>query len=70
MKFSIIAGDIHQLITIKKGQDWSQYAWRIDHDTDKYWVPIQNYNDGILGSPYYMPTRRNKMNCFFKVDAS
>jgi hypothetical protein len=39
-KFAIIGGDIHKLVTIKKGEDWAQYAWRIHEEGNKWWVPV------------------------------
>lgn len=41
-KYSIICGDIHKLITIKDGCDWSYHSWRIHESGDKYWVPVEN----------------------------
>lgn len=41
-KFAIIGGDIHVLIKIQDGEDWSNHAWRIQEEDDLYWVPIPN----------------------------
>lgn len=41
-KFSIIGGDIHKLISLKKDEDWSTHPWRIHEYADMYWVPISD----------------------------
>ena len=41
-KFDIIAGDIHELIKIKKDESWNQYAWRIHSHSNYYYVSIKD----------------------------
>lgn len=42
-KFAIIGGDIHQLVKIKKNEDFSIYAWRIHETDDLYWIPVKDH---------------------------
>jgi hypothetical protein len=39
-QLAIIGGDIHTLITIKAGADWSSHPWRVHEAGNQYWVPI------------------------------
>lgn len=39
-KYAIIGGEIHKLVRMPKGKDWTAYAWRIKEKGEWYWVPI------------------------------
>lgn len=41
-KYSIIGRDIHRLVKIKKGEDWSMHPWRIHERGNLFWVPVEN----------------------------
>ena len=46
-RYAIFGEDIHKLVKIKDGENWSKYAWRIDSEWENYyWIPIKNWNDG------------------------
>lgn len=44
-KYTIIGGDIHKLVKIKKDKDWSEHAWLIHFRDSYYWAPIPDCND-------------------------
>jgi hypothetical protein len=41
--YGIINLEIHILVRIKPGEDWSHHAWMIHHKDDWYWIPIGDY---------------------------
>jgi hypothetical protein len=41
-KFSIIGGDIHILVRIKKEENWSQHPWRLHEKGNYFWVPLKD----------------------------
>lgn len=49
-RFAIIGSDIHRLVYINPKDDWTEFAWRIKHNGNYYWVPVPNENkDGMIG---------------------
>jgi hypothetical protein len=41
-KYTLISGDIHKLVKIKKDEEWTKYAWRIHSHDDYYYIPVKD----------------------------
>ena len=56
MKAALIGGDIHMLVSLEPDRLDFPHPWRIHHNGNKYWVPIQDFNkDASLGHRESIP---------------
>jgi hypothetical protein len=62
-KYAYIDGDIHVLMRMKKGEDFSKYAWRIHYQDDLWFVPVKDEcKDGFTFKPEIYRSKRIRWN--------